>query len=271
MLYYSLIGLLMCSDFLCHGQSVSTLMGARTAGLGNASTAVTDDAALFNNIGALAYNKSSSFFAYEALPQLEGANRMAAAIQSPLLKGVAALGLFKFGDDLYSEQIVSTGFSHKLAITSLGIRINYVQYNAASSGIRHAMSLDFGGLTQITPHIALGAYITNLTQSKISDDEFLPTILSVGISLKPEDNILFTTEITKDLDYPAVWKAGMEYNVQKKIFFRTGFNLNPSALHAGLGVSVRKLKIDYAAKFSSALGIVHQGSATLQLGKKIEK
>ncbi|MCX8490924.1 MAG: hypothetical protein ORN54_07640, partial [Cyclobacteriaceae bacterium] len=56
------------------GQSVSTLMGARQAGMGYASSTTTDEWSLFNNIGALGKIKQpSAAFAYEAVPALVGA------------------------------------------------------------------------------------------------------------------------------------------------------------------------------------------------------
>ncbi|NOT76839.1 MAG: hypothetical protein HOP08_18090 [Cyclobacteriaceae bacterium] len=249
-----------------HGQSVNTLMGARSAGMGYSSATHKDDAALFNNVGALAEIKNTSvFFAYDMQPGLLGANRMAAAFSLPFKFGTAGIGIFKFGDKIYSEQILSAGFSNKFGIASLGIKANYIQYNASGFGIKNAVSINFGGIAQITKQILVGAYIVNINQSRISEDEQLPTKLVAGIGLKPADAFFISTEIEKDLDYDARWKLGAEYTIHKKIFVRTGFNLNPSAGYFGIGSKARRLVIDYALSFSRIPGSTHQLSVAYRI------
>lgn len=251
-------------SIMTHAQSVSTLVGARAAGMGYTSSVLVDETALFNNVGALAENKKpASFFTYEARPALPGADRTSMGISLPTKFGVGAIGFFRFGDDLYSEQIASAGFGNKFGITSLGVKVNYIQYRAEGFGTKNAVSINFGGLAQITPQISVGAYIVNLNQSRISPDENLPTKLVTGIGFKPVDNFFIATELEKDLDYHVTWRTGAEYIIHKKVFARTGFNLNPSSTHFGLGTKTSRLKIDYAITFS-ALGTAHQASAIYQ-------
>lgn len=254
--------------FLSCGQSASTMIGARIAGLGYAGTAVTDEFALFNNPGSLSYNKSSTFFSFEVRPSLEGANRMAAGIQFRLFNGIAAAGVFRFGDNLYNEQLLCAAFSHKLGLASLGARINYHQFSVEGFGTRQALTLDFGGLAEITPQISVGARISNVTQSSESYLGILPVVLAAGICFRPQDHFLFTTEIEKDIRFPATWKAGIEYVIHEKMFFRTGFNLNPQVIYAGSGIRLRHLKFDYSITFNSNLGNAYQASAIYQFNKK---
>ena len=65
------IALLLFCSLPTDAQSVSTLVGARAAGMGYTSSVLVDETALFNNVGALAENKKpASFFTYEARPAL---------------------------------------------------------------------------------------------------------------------------------------------------------------------------------------------------------
>jgi hypothetical protein len=243
-------------------------MGARSAGMGNSNAALKDESSLLNNVGAMAEIKNATCFSsYEVRPALPGANRMAFGIYLPTKVGVAGVGAFKFGDDLYSEQILTAGFSNKLGIASLGAKVNYIQYQTAGLETRNAISINFGGLAQITPHISVGAYIININQSKISENEQLPTKLVAGIGFKPDAYFFITTEVEKDLSYNATWRLGAEYSIHKKVFVRTGFNLNPSTAFAGLGTQSRRIKIDYALSFNHSLGTAHQGSAIYRFGK----
>lgn len=248
---------------LANAQSSSTQMGSRAAGLGYASAVLSDEWSLFNNAGGLGKAKqTSAAFAYEIKPALTGANRMAASALAHLKPGTLGIGVFKFGDDLYSEQMASVGFGNQIGNTSLGAKINYVQYRAEGFGTSKTVSVDFGGITTLTPQIQIGAYITNLTQSKLSgaSSERLPTRMVAGVGFKPSESVFLATEIEKDLAYAVMWRSGLEYVVYKKVFFRTGFNLNPSAFYFGLGAHKKNLKVDYSLRFSQLLGTAHQAS-----------
>lgn len=247
-------------------QSVSTRLGGRAAAMGYASFSAADASAFFNNVGALAHiAQSTVHFCYEAATQIPGANRTGVALSLATPVGTAAIGIFRFGDPLYNEQILSVAFGNRIGITSLGSKINYVQYQADGFGTRSAVTIDLGGLTQITKQVSVGAGIFNITQSNISDDEELPVILVAALGFQPNQQFLLAIEIEKRAASPAAFKTGVEYSIYKKLFIRTGFNLNPTAVCGGIGAKTNRISIDYAMKFSYTLGFTHQASASLQL------
>ncbi len=93
-------------------------MGARAMGMGSASATLADEWSLFNNIGGLGkINQRSANFAYEAHPALTGANRTTALIISPSKIGTLGLGVFHFGDDVYSEHMLSFGIGSSIGNT----------------------------------------------------------------------------------------------------------------------------------------------------------
>ncbi len=264
--------ILLFTATIAGAQSVSTLVGARPAGMGYACSTLKDEWALFNNPGAIAeVNKASSIFTYDINPSLPGANRMAAGILLPAKFGVTGFGAFRFGDELYSEQIVSGAFSNKFGIASLGVKVNYIQYKAQGTGTKSAASVSFGGLTQITSQISVGAYIININQATISETEQLPTKLTAGLGFKPNDTFLISTEIEKDINYDATWRLGAEYTILKKIFARTGFNLNPASVFFGAGFRSGSLILDYSISNNRILGTTYQASAGFQFGKIVKK
>ncbi len=256
------------------GQSVSTIMGAHSLGLANASATLGDDWALLSNVGGLSKIKTTSIaIAYEAKPSLIGANRMAAIISLPTKIGTGAFGVFRFGDNLYSEQIISVGFGNEFGSTSLGVKINYVQYRILGFGNKTAVSITFGGITQLTSMLSIGAYIVNLNQPKLStiDGEKLPTHLIAGISFKPTETVALFTEVDKDLNYNPIIKGAIEYKVHKKVFVRTGFNLQPQAAFFGMGFISSQLKIDYAIQYNQNLATAFQISVVYQFIKLHKK
>lgn len=238
-------------------------MGARASGLGYASSCLSDEWSIFNNIGALATLKDVKVgFTYDAHPSFKPFNKAAMVFVIPLEVGVAGLGVYRTGDNLYNEQILTAGFSSKFGLASLGIKLNYIQYNVDGFGRKGVFSLSFGGVAELTPRLSVGAYIVNLNQPKLSiiDDNRLPTQLIAGISFKASGKVIIATELEKDLDYPLMWKSGMECQIHKKFTVRTGFNVSPTGGFMGFGFNPRKFTLDYACQYRFNLGMRHQAT-----------
>jgi hypothetical protein len=170
---------------------------------------------------------------------------------------------------VYSEQCVSAGFSNKIGKTSLGVRIGYLQYRAVGFGTRGALSINVGGITQLTPKLTIGAWVQNINQPKLNfnDSEKAPVKLLAALAFKPADKFLLTTEIEKDVLYEPLWKTGMEYWIHKKIAARMGFNVNPGSAFFGVGFQSWRIKIDYALQSFTSLGPSHQASATYRINR----
>ncbi|MCW5910740.1 MAG: hypothetical protein KIT62_06685 [Cyclobacteriaceae bacterium] len=255
-----------------NAQSTSTQMGARGLGMGNASTGIAYEWGLFNNPGSIGLlTETTAAAAYHAQTRLTNANRAAFVLNSPFRFGVASVGTFRFGDDLYNEHLVSAGMANKFGITSLGLKVNYIQYQAQGFDSHRAMTLDFGGITQLTEAIFISASINNLTQSKIKSEhiqESLPTRLTAGLTCKVNSKVLVATEIEKDLLYAATWRTGLEYEFRNKFFARTGFNLQPSSGFFGLGTKQKSIRADYAIQLNALTGASHQASVTYQFNRK---
>jgi hypothetical protein len=242
-------------------------MGARAHALANASGCLSDVWSLHNNIAGLAETESASAgFTYHAVPSLKFFNRMAAVFAVPIKSGVAGAGIFRFGDDLYNEQIVSLGFANTFGLASLGLKVNYLQYHARGLETRAGFTLSFGGIATLAQNLFLGAHIVNINQPVIHSltGERIPTRLLAGMAYKPSEKLFVATEVEKDIEYDPTWKSGMEYVFVKKVALRTGFQLHPQAGFFGMGFNGRKLNLDYALQFSPLSGLSHQATATYQ-------
>lgn len=251
-----------CQYFL-GAQNSSTFVGARAGSMGYASSCLADEWAIFNNIGALAgVDNAKAGFTVDAHPSFKPFNKVAAVIAMPMPFGVAGLGVYRTGDNLYNEQVITTGLSSKFGLASLGIRLNYVQYNINGFGRKGVLSVSAGGVAELTPGISIGAHIVNLNQPELSgvDDARLPTLLIAGVTFKPTEKLIIATELEKDLDYPVLWKTGMEYQVHKKFSVRTGFNVNPTGGFMGFGFRPRKFTLDYSCQYRFNLGTRHQAT-----------
>jgi len=246
-------------------------MGARAHGMANASSCLSDVWSLHNNVAGLAETeRAAAGFSYHAVPSSDFFNRMAAVIALPLKPGTIGTGLFRFGDDLYSEQIVSLGFANTFGLASLGAKVNCLQYRAGSLETRTAFTVSFGGIASLTPQLSVGAHIVNINQPVINDltGERLPTRLFTGLAFKPSEKLFITSEIEKDLEYAPAWRSGLEYIFVKKIAFRTGFQIHPQAGFFGLGFNSRRIHLDYAVQINDRSGLSHQATATFHFQQR---
>lgn len=254
------------------GQSVQPRLGAQAAAMGWSNVALRGDWSGFSNPAAFTQESGTRFgTAKEVTSHLPGANRLGAFANFGFAKSSFYVNALSFGDNVYGEQTLGVAAAHQIGITQLGLRTNWVQYRAEGFGVQRAISFDFGGLIQLGPQVSVGALITNLTQTSLPTGELLPTRLAVGVSLKPSDRALATAEVEKDLLFAATFRGGFEYNFKERIFFRTGFQIQPQLATAGMGYRAGRLTIDYALQYSFRLLATHQISAQIRLDRKTKK
>jgi len=265
-----LIALLISLGVFTHSaaQNGQSQIGARAAGMGYAYATESDAWSLFNNPAGLGELKElSAVFGLENKYGIEGFNSMGAGIISNIKVGTIGVSAFRFGDDLYNEQIVSLAYSNKFGIASLGFKVDYLQYNVEGFGSNGVFMIDFGGVATITEELLFGAYVRNINQAKVAElaDERAPTLLNAGLSYRPLDKLHLNLEAEKDLDYDATLRVGMEYMILSKLAVRIGANTEPFTNYAGLGFKTRRLQVDYAVTKDRNLGYSHQAAVLFKI------
>ena len=238
-----------------------------------AGTAITlaDGWAVYNNPGALARVKEASLMtACDVRYGMTGFATVSFAGVLPLSRGTGAISADRFGDQLYSEQRIGIAWSHQMDRVSLGLKVNYTQVAISEVGVRGRFVFQFGGVAEITPQFLLGAHIYNFSQARLAkyQDERMPTVLAAGISWRPVPQLMLNAETEKDIDYPARFRGGVEYQIAKPFFLRMGLATNPGTNHFGVGFNARKLHLDYALRTHPTLGLSHHLSLYWKLGEK---
>lgn len=253
-----------------NAQSTSTLMGARSLGLSNASVTVSDGWSPWNNPAGMATDKVPSLsFALHRSPNLPGADRWAACGLVPTNRlGSFGVGAFHFGDPIYSEQLLAVGYANQLGLASLGARFNVLQFRTEGFPTRFAWGLLLGGIATIGERVKVGAYVNNVNQPRLPNGELLPVQLVSGVQFNPTQKFLLVFEVEKDLDRKPLVRCGLEYQFHKKFSARTGFQLPTTSLSAGIGYNLASLKVDYAFQYHSLLGLSQQISTSILLRNK---
>lgn len=246
-------------------------MGARQSAMGGASVALTDQWALFNNVGALGWlTEDYVFSSYQNRFGLSELSVVGAGYVQRFNKTTAGVGAYKFGDDLFSEQRLHVAVAHQLDMVSLGVSVDYLQYNISTVGTRGVMVVEFGGLANITKQLSVGAHVFNVNQARLVEgtEERVPTVMKAGIAYRPIDDLTINLETEKDLDFTEVFKAGLEYRIVEKVYLRTGFRTAPFNGAFGVGFHPKRFRFDYAFGNDTNLGATHEISAGFQIRKK---
>lgn len=231
-----------------------------------ADVSVTDmnPCCIFNNIGGLAGNTSrmSVFFTYQNYVSLPGLHKVTAGFHGSIGPIHLGAGLFRFGEEIFNEQMLIVGAGHKIRHTSLGISLQYHQFHMEQYGNIGTVSISFGGITKINDNLLLGAFIFNASQASLSENtgEKIPTVMNLGLSYTMKTGFRFCIESEKEIDYPVSIRSGLEYNYRKKFFIRSGIKIQPFASCYGIGFHSRRFIIDYGLQNNRQLGISQQVS-----------
>jgi len=253
--------------FILSAQDGTYNLGARNAGLAGTSVTISDSWAVFNNPGALGSVKTTSIMAtYQNRYNISGFNVVGGGFvyHQPLFN--TALKYYKFGDDLFNQQLIGLTIANRFQMVSLGAGVNIIQTHAEGLSNRRVWTMEMGGTAEITKQLVLGAHIFNFKNGQV-----YPTTMKAGLSFRPRDFLMINVEIQKQIDSRGQFKSGLEYEVIKNIYIRTGVNVqNNEVTNAvirgtfGFGFHPKNLLFDYAFT-NQNLGAINEISLTYNL------
>ncbi len=243
--------------------------GPVSLGLGGISSPMENHWAIFNNPAGL--NKTdhiTGVFAYQTIFNFSPFNTVSAAINIPTAIGVGSFGAYRFGDELFSSQMVSFGFAKRIGIMSLGVKANFLQYNIDGFGKRSVFVAEIGGIAALSPEISFGTHIYNFTQSVINAEsqEKVPTLIRLSVDYHPNDQLNLFIEGEKDVDLDPDFKFGMSYKVIDELILRTGFSTVSNKHSFGAGFEIKRFTIDYGLRANQNVGSTHNFGLTYKLG-----
>ena len=258
--------------------------GGRAAGMGEAYTAVTNDAsAVYWNPAGLAqleqgefiftHNKWFQDISHEflAISFLVGNNAFGISFISNNIGGIERrvkpsaepLGIIDARD-------IMLGFSFARSFKSnlkWGISIKYL-YEKIYLESTYGMAADLGIIYQLPIQgLSVGAAVQNFGKMSKFKNETpkLPATLKSGIAYKlpfqPSGNILIAADIVKIIDGTFHANFGFEYDLKNLLAFRGGYltGYDERSIQGGMGLKFNRYRLDYAyAPFSSDIGNSHR-------------
>ncbi|MBU1356155.1 MAG: helix-hairpin-helix domain-containing protein [Candidatus Edwardsbacteria bacterium] len=167
--------------------------------------------------------------------------------------------LATMGNRLYRENILKGAFSYRLIEkAAVGVSLNCYQLNIERYGSAAGMGLDLGLLGKPAEWLALGMMAANVNRPTIGQNrEEISQSLSLGVAVEPSDEITLSFELYCQRDWPSQVRIGQEYRYRNLLALRAGFCDRPNAASLGFGVIYKNLRLDYAVRTHTDLGLSH--------------
>ena len=180
------------------------------------------------------------------------------SLQTSYNKGSEAFG--SFNKDLSRENSIT--LSHGIDLLndrhsslSIGYNLNYMLFyqapsagvngngvNGLSSGESGTFTLDVGIHSSLRNKINFGAFIKNITSSRLgkgSSLTFLPRRLNVGVGYTPYPDLSTHFALDRNMDEKrSSFRFGFEYLVNKNFEVKSGIQMSENNNRFGLGFSI---------------------------------
>ena len=239
------------------------LSGGRAAAMANASVAIYDTWSVSHNQAGMTHTGNITAALYTEnrflLPELSLASFVVIIPLSGSTLGVSFSG---FGNSLYREGKAGIAYARSFGDKlSAGLKISY-HYAALADGYGQngTAVAELGIIYELKPGLLIASHILNPSRSGWSACPYsgsatnIPTIIRTGLSYSFSDKVMLNLEAAKDIRFPPVFRAGVEYVAGDALVLRTGVSTRPLQNAFGMGFQTGRLKIDMAATYHYALG-----------------
>lgn len=233
--------------------------GARSMSMANSTVALADVWSYHHNPAGLAFVKSTSAgLSYENRFLLKELQTQAAVVAQPLKVGVLSAGAQMYGYRAYRTTRVGLGYSMLLGEKiSAGVQLNYQGIRIDNYGSKGTVTAEAGFLAKINSKVSLGFSVMNIGMAKLTEfeDDRFSTFMRLGLNYQISSKVSILAEIEKSIETKLRVKAGMEYELLDRFFFRMGAASNPTEITFGFGYEFKnRLKIDLGSAWHQHLG-----------------
>lgn len=209
---------------------------AQSMAMGGVGVSFAGAHSIWRNQGGLAGLSGPTLIAMGEQPFLLSEIRsVAAGAAFPTASGTFALSVDYFGFDAFNQQQIGLAYGRRLLDeVSIGARFLYLNTRIPDYGQRGHLTFEVSLLAEVLPELTLGAQIHNPLQLEVTENETLPTIFALGLTWQPSEDVLISSEVEKDIDFPARVKIGIQYRLIEAFSLRVGVGANPTSPSFGL-------------------------------------
>jgi len=254
--FYLLIAFFTTS--VVQAQVIRQPLSIRYAGLGAYSKNFVDVFSATTNQAALAQLQSGAFGVYgERRFLLEELNQFSAIVAMPTPGGTFAVQGDYFGFSTYNENQLGLAYGRKIAQqVDVGVKFNYHTVRIAGYGNASAINFEAGTIIHLTDKLHAGLHVYNPLSSKLgkNSNEKLASVYQIGTGYEASDKVFLSAEIVKQEDQPVSVNAGMQYNINEKVFLRGGISTLSNNSYVGVGLQLGFARVDLNTAYHPQLG-----------------
>lgn len=230
---------------------------ASSMGMGMCINSFKDIRSVFSNPAAIATVKRIQFSSF--IDQKFNVNELksiSVAALVPTSSGNFSIAFNRFGFTTYNETSGQVSYGRKLFNNlSIGGAIQLNNISIEEYGTKSIFGFQLGTVYDLSKNTSLLFSVQNIHRPKVSENDKLPGIFSIGILYKPSEIVSLHTELYKELDYKEDLRFGIEYQPSNVIVLRVGGHTYPAQLSFGFGVKVLKsLIFEASTQYHSVLG-----------------
>lgn len=240
-------------------------VGARFLGMGGTGLTLVDLWSVrLNPAGLAGLDKPVAGVFYQRHYLSEDLAHQGLAFAIPVGKGTFGVGADRFGYDLYNETRASLAYAMRFGEgLRAAVQLDYLGVQLGNNyGGTSAFTAELGVQAKLTDELWLGAHLYNpnrakldaTTESNVTLDERVPTLLRAGFGWIASSKLTMTAEVEKDIDRDERFRFGVEYNPSKVLYLRTGISTAAVQGHFGVGFRLKQMDIDLAVALRSQLG-----------------
>jgi len=154
----------------------------------------------------------------------------------------------RFGYSLYSENSFGITYARTFGeIISAGLQFDYLSINQTEAyGNNGVFLIEIGLIAHPIDKLRIGAHIYNPTKAKMAEyeDERVNTSLRFGLNYFFSKTVQAAVEMEKTMQSDLRYKIGIEYQLVKNLFLRTGFKSEPNEFTFGGGYTLKGFSFD---------------------------
>jgi hypothetical protein len=245
--------------------------GGKSAGMSNATSAISSADAVFQNPAALALlTRQMATVATEMRFGVAELKPIGMGFIQPTKSGVFGFSLQHFGFSAFQEQklgiALARRFSEKLDV---GIQLDYLHLQAPNYGNAHLLTFEIGCNSLITKDLVLAVYVYNPLSIRIAEADRVPSVFRIGVAYSVNKYVVVATEIEKTVVDAVNINFGLDYKITETVAARCGFSSQPARFSLGIGYYLSKnFILDMALSHQSLLGSTPSLSLTYAFGKE---
>jgi len=252
------------SDLEAGGENTS--LGARQAGMGRSSVALSDGWSACNNQAGIArLEKFGVGLYYENRFFVQQLSLKALSIVAPVKAGTFGLNFSHFGYELYADMKLGLAYARAIGPNfSVGIQLDYLLTQQGDVyGSKSSITFEMGIQSIFFESLTIGAWIYNpvnisLTQTNLHE---IPVIFRLGAGWQINEAFFCVIEAEKNIQItPLLLRGGLEYSLKKKFFLRAGFSSHREIFTMGFGMQWKIVHFDISCAMHQNLGFSPQSS-----------